>query len=148
MSSEMGPNAEIKQALSDFITRVPVWALTTFTIDGYVIAYKMASDKIPNELEFVISSLSSGLITISEDFIRFIDDSKIFKQILVDSESRDGEVSFSIILKHIADNVLLSCIFPHTTQLGLLIFELDNLQRMIKEIVSKWDVKLHRETMT
>ncbi len=148
MDPENQVNQQIQQLFQEFFCRVPVWSLTTFTVDGYVIAHRTTTEKISPDIEFVISSMSTGLITIAEDFIVFVDNLKKFKQILIDATSLDATDQFSIILLHVAQNVLLACIFPQTTQLGLLSYELDNLQKRIREIVSNLDLKLHKETMT
>ncbi len=138
----------IKNELAEFESRVPAWGLTVFTIDGYIIAHSSSSQKIPEGIEYAVSSLSAGLITISEDFIRMVDSEKMFREVLVDSIDLGGDFAFSILLRTIADNVMLACIFPRTTPLGLITFEIDNLTDKIREIVGEWDVKLHSETLT
>ncbi len=146
--TELFPVQQIRQKLAEFELRVPVWGLTVFTVDGYIIAHKLFYEGMPESIETAISAMSSGLITISEDFIKMIDSQKMFQQVLVDSEDFGGDVSFSILLKHIAENVMLACIFPNTSQLGLVTFEIENLSRAIVEIVNNWDVKLHEDTVT
>lgn len=145
---DIPPVTMISNELSAFEERVPVWGLTVFTIDGYIIAHSSAAQKIPEGIEYAISSLSAGLITISEDFIRMVDQAKLFQQVLVDSVDETGESALSIILRTIADNVMLACVFPKTTQLGLITFEIDTLSDRIREITREWDVKLHSETLT
>ncbi|MHA1480694.1 MAG: roadblock/LC7 domain-containing protein [Candidatus Thorarchaeota archaeon] len=142
------PIVKIRKRLTEFEMRVPVWGLTVFTIDGYIIAHRLFYETMPENIETAISSMSAGLITISEDFIRMVDVEKGFKQVLVDSLSPNESPSFSILLRHIADNVMLTCIFPHTLQLGLVSFEIENLSNEILEIVNEWDVKLHSDTVT
>ncbi|MHA1781413.1 MAG: roadblock/LC7 domain-containing protein [Candidatus Thorarchaeota archaeon] len=141
------PVQKIQDRLIDFSSRVSVWGVMVFTIDGYVIAHH-SSGQIPEGIEMAISSMSAGLITIAEDFIRMIDAAKVFKDVLVDSVDDSGGPSFSVLLGNIADNVLIACIFPRTTQLGLLTFEIENLRKEIREVISEWDVKLHSETLT
>lgn len=142
------PVKEIRDQLSSFEMKVPVWGLTVFTVDGYIIAHKLFYDAMPAEIEVAVSSMSAGLITISEDFIRIVDSGNKFKQVLVDSEDTIGTVSFSILLRTIAENVLLACIFPNSTKLGLVTFEIENLSNSILDIVDRWDVKLHADTVT
>ena len=142
------PVVKIRERLTEFEMRVPVWGLTVFTIDGYIIAHRLFYETMPENIEMAISSMSAGLITISEDFIRMVDVEKGFKQVLVDSLSPNESPSFSILLRHIADNVMLTCIFPHTLQLGLVSSEIENLGNEILEIVNEWDVKLHSDTVT
>lgn len=145
---EIPPIKEIRRKLADFEMRVPVWGLTVFTVDGYIIAHRLFYDEMPKNIEVAVSSMSAGLITISEDFIRMVDGQKLFRQVLIDSEDPTGDVSFSILLKHISDNVMLACIFPATIQLGLVTFEIETLSAEIVEVVNNWDVKLHEETVT
>ena len=145
---EIPPVREIREQLSKFEMKVPVWGLTVFTVDGYIIAHKLFYDAMPDQLGMAISSLSAGLITISENFISMVDSEKLFRQVLVDSESSDGAVSFSILLKTITENVLIACIFPSTTQLGLVTFEIENLSSDILDIVNRWDIKLVEDTVT
>ncbi len=140
---EIPPVRTIVSKLREFTTRVPVWGLTVFTIDGYVIAHHATTNNIPQGVEMAISSMSAGLIAIAEDFIRLVDAKKRFKEIVVDSEDTDGAPAFSVILRHAAENVMLACIFPRTTQLGLITFEMDLLCNDIVEIVGQWDPKLH-----
>ncbi len=142
------PVKEIRDQLSSFEMKVPVWGLTVFTVDGYIIAHKLFYDAMPAEIEIAVSSMSAGLITISEDFIRIVDSGNKFRQVLVDSEDTVGTVSFSILLRTIAENVLLACIFPNSTKLGLVTFEIENLSNSIVDIVNRWDVKLHADTVT
>ena len=142
------PIVKIRKRLTEFEMRVPVWGLTVFTIDGYIIAHRLFYETMPENIEMAISSMSAGLITISEDFIRMVDVEKGFKQVLVDSLSQNESPSFSILLRHIADNVMLTCIFPQKLQLGLVSFEIENLSNEILEIVNEWDVKLHSDTVT
>ncbi len=146
--AEIPPVREIREQLSKFEMKVPVWGLTVFTVDGYIIAHKLFYDAMPDQLGMAISSLSAGLITISENFISMVDSEKLFRQVLVDSESSDGAVSFSILLKTITENVLIACIFPSTTQLGLVTFEIENLSSDILDIVNRWDIKLVEDTVT
>jgi predicted regulator of Ras-like GTPase activity (Roadblock/LC7/MglB family) len=141
------PIKNIRKKLTEFESRVPVWGLTVFTVDGYILAHRLFYNKMPENVEMAVSSMSAGLITISEDFIRLVDPEKTFRQVMVEA-SEAGAVKFSILLKHIADNVMLACIFPSETQLGLVSFEIENLCREITEIVNNWDVKLHEETVT
>jgi predicted regulator of Ras-like GTPase activity (Roadblock/LC7/MglB family) len=145
---EVPPVKEIREQLSNFEMKVPVWGLTVFTIDGYIIAHKLFYDDVPNDIGMAISSMSAGLITISENFIRMVDSKNLFRQVLVDSDDADSAISFSILLKNIAENVMLACIFPSTTQLGLVTFEVENLSNEILDIVNRWDVKLHEDTVT
>ncbi len=145
---EVPPVKEIREQLSNFEMKVPVWGLTVFTIDGYIIAHKLFYDDVPNDIGMAISSMSAGLITISENFIRMVDSRNLFRQVLVDSDDADSAISFSILLKNIAENVMLACIFPSTTQLGLVTFEVENLSNEILDIVNRWDVKLHEDTVT
>ncbi len=145
---DIPPIMEIRKKLSNFEMRVPVWGLTVFTVDGYIIAHRLFYDVMPENIELAVSSMSTGLITISEDFIRMVDANKVFGQVLIDSEDPEGDVSFSILLKHIAENVMLACIFPATLQLGLVTFEIENLSREIIEVVNNWDIKLHEDTVT
>ncbi|MHA1948352.1 MAG: roadblock/LC7 domain-containing protein [Candidatus Thorarchaeota archaeon] len=142
------PIEDIKKVLSDFEMKVPVWGLTIFTVDGYILAHRLFYDKMPENIELAVSSMSAGLITISEDFIRMVDAQKSFRQVLVDAEDENASITFSILLKIIAENVLLACIFPSRVQLGLVTFEIENLSNKIIEIVNLWDVKLHEETVT
>ncbi|MFW9843709.1 MAG: roadblock/LC7 domain-containing protein [Candidatus Thorarchaeota archaeon] len=146
--TDVPPVKEIRELLSNFELRIPVWGLTVFTVDGYIIAHKLFYDAMPNEIGLAISSMSAGLITISEDFIRMVDSRNIFRQVLVDSEDTDGSLSFSILLKNITENVLIACIFPSSTQLGLVTFEVQNLSNDILDVVNRWDVKLHDDTVT
>ena len=145
---DIPPVMEIRAKLSDFEMRVPVWGLTVFTVDGYIIAHRLFYDKMPENIEMAVSSMSAGLITISEDFIRIVDANNLFRQVLIDSEDPQGDVSFSILLKHIEENVMLACIFPATLQLGLVTFEIENLSQEIVEVVNNWDIKLHEDTVT
>ncbi len=147
-SVEIAPVRMIRERLVQFELQVPVWGLIVFTVDGYIIAHKLFCEGMPTNVEMAVSSLSAGLITISEDFVRVVDQTKMLGQVIVDSEDSAGEHAFSILLKHIAENVMLACIFPSSTQLGLLTFEVENLSRYILEIVNEWDVKLHSQTMT
>ncbi|MHA2206413.1 MAG: hypothetical protein ACXABC_11185 [Candidatus Thorarchaeota archaeon] len=146
--NDIPPIAQIRKLLADFEIRVPVWGLTVFTVDGYILAHRLFYDKMPENIEMVVSSMSAGLITISEDFIRMVDAQKEFRQVLVDAEDPKGDVSFSILLKHVTENVMMACIFPSDVQLGLVTFEIENLSQDIVEIVKLWDVKLHEETVT
>ena len=141
------PIKNIRNKLTEFESRVPVWGLTVFTVDGYILAHRLFYNKMPENVEMAVSSMSAGLITISEDFIRLVDPEKKFRQVMVEADE-GGAVKFSILLKHIADNVMLACIFPSETQLGLVSFEIENLCSEIIEIVNNWDVKLHEETVT
>jgi hypothetical protein len=127
------PVVEIRSLLTDFEMRVPVWGLTVFTVDGYILAHKLFYEAMPNDIEMVVSSMSAGLITISEDFIRMVNASSTFKQVLVDAESSDNQNAFSIILRHVSDNVMLA---------------IENLSKDIVDVVSNWEVKLHEETVT
>ena len=142
------PIGQIRNILSDFEMRVPVWGLTVFTVDGYILAHRLFYDKMPENIELAVSSMSSGLITISENFIQMVDHQKQFGQVLVDAEDPSHAESFSILLKHVAENVMLACIFPHSVQLGLVSFEMENLCAEIVDIVNLWDVKLHEHTVT
>ncbi|MHA1909786.1 MAG: roadblock/LC7 domain-containing protein [Candidatus Thorarchaeota archaeon] len=147
-AEEIAPIREIRKLLTEFEMRVPVWGLTVFTVDGYILAHRLFYEGMPEGLEMVVSSMSAGLITISEDFIRMVNPQSEFRQVLVDADS-DGEgYSFSIILKHVSENVMLACIFPDKVQLGLVSFEIENLSCEIVEVVNNWDVKLHEETVT
>lgn len=145
---EIPPVRQIRDLLTDFEIRVPVWGITVFTVDGYILAHRLFYDDMPQNIEMAVSSMSAGLITISEDFIRLVDSSADFSQVLVDAEHETGDVSFSILLKHIEENVMLTCIFPSDTKLGLVSFEIQTVSNKIQEIVEMWDVKLHRDTMT
>ncbi len=146
--NDLPPIMEIRKLLSDFEVKIPVWGLTVFTVDGYILAHRLFSDEMPANLETAISSMSAGLITISEDLIRMVDPSTRFRQVLVDGEDERGVISFTILLKQVAENVMLSCIFPVHVQLGLVSFEIENLSTRISDIVELWDVKLHEETVT
>jgi predicted regulator of Ras-like GTPase activity (Roadblock/LC7/MglB family) len=142
------PVKEIREQLNEFEMKVPVWGLTVFTVDGYIIAHKLFYDKMPEEIELAVSSMSAGLITISENFIQMVEGGSAFRQVLVDSEGPNGTESFSILLRKIEENVLITCIFPNSTQLGLVIFEMENLSNSILDIVGRWDIKLHKDTVT
>lgn len=145
---DIPPIKEIRKLLSEFETKVPVWGLTVFTVDGYILAHRIFSDFMPRNLEMAISSMSAGLITISEDFIRMVNSTMRFRQVLVDADDERGMITFTILLKHVAENVMLSCIFPVHLQLGFVTFEIENLSASITDIVNLWDVKLHEETVT
>lgn len=146
--TEIPPIQQIRDLLTDFEMRVPVWGLTVFTVDGYILAHRLFYEGMPENLEMIVSSMSAGLITISQDFIRLVASDSLFRQVLVDADDESGNVSFSVMLKHIAENVMLTCIFPNNAKLGLVSFEIENLSNDINEIVKLWDVKLHEETVT
>lgn len=145
--SVIPPVNKIRCLLTDFESRVSVWGLTVFTVDGYILAHRLFYEAMPENIEMAVSSMSAGLITISEDFIKMVDATKTFRQVMVDAEI-SGDVSFSILLKHIAENVMLACIFPSNLQLGLVSFEIENLSQDIIEVVNLWDVKLHEDSVT
>ncbi|MFW9800517.1 MAG: roadblock/LC7 domain-containing protein [Candidatus Thorarchaeota archaeon] len=145
---EIPPISQVRKLLTEFEMRVPVWGITIFTVDGYILAHKLFYDEMPENIEQAMSSMSAGLITISEDFIRLVDAGRVFRQVLVDAEDPGGTTSFSILLKVVSENVMLACIFPSNVQLGLVTFEIENLSSEIVEIVSLWEVKLHEETVT
>jgi predicted regulator of Ras-like GTPase activity (Roadblock/LC7/MglB family) len=138
----------IGDMLLEFELKVPVWGLTVSTLDGYIIAHRIFYDKMQPEIETVISSMSASLIAISEDFIRFVHASKTFKQVVIDAEDQEKTLSFSVLLKHLTHNVLLTCIFPNTTELGLLLFEVDDLSNKIGGLVEKHSGSLHPESLT
>ncbi len=142
------PLKMIKDEVASFVQRVPIWTITLFTVDGYVLEHKSNNTNMPQESELIISSMSAGLITIAEDMIRMVDHSKLFSQVVVDSENLSNAENFSILLRQLADNILLACVFPNSTHLGLISFEIQELTNRIRDIVSHWDVKLHEETMT
>ncbi|MHA2078631.1 MAG: roadblock/LC7 domain-containing protein [Candidatus Thorarchaeota archaeon] len=146
--TEIPPIKQIRNLLAEFEMRVPVWGLTVFTVDGYILAHRLFYDDMPDNIELAVSSMSAGLITISEDFIRLVDAKKSFRQVTVDAEDNSSAVSFSILLKNVSENVMMACIFPSNVQLGLVTFELENLSNEIVEIVNMWDVKLHEDTVT
>ncbi len=141
------PVLEIRKLLMEFNRRLPVWALTVFTVDGYVLGHRHNNESMPENIETVISSMSAGLITISEDFIKLVNNTKSFGQVIIEAEDA-GMVSFSILLKHLAENVMLACIFPRDLELGLISFEIENLRQEIREVVRLWEVRLHEESMT
>jgi len=145
---DIPPVNQIRSLLTEFEMRVPVWGLTVFTVDGYILAHRLFYEDMPENMEMAISSMSAGLITISENFIQLVNQQSSFRQVLVDADDENGLVNFSILLKNVADNVMLACIFPNKAQLGLVSFEIENLSDQINEIVSLWDVKLHDETVT
>ncbi len=138
----------IGDMLLEFELKVPVWGLTVSTLDGYIIAHRIFHDKMKTEIETVISSMSASLIAISEDFIRFVNASKTFKQVVIDAEDQDKTLSFSVLLKHLKHNVLLTCIFSHSTELGLLLFEVGDLAKKIGELVEKQSGRIHPESLT
>ncbi|MFX1474639.1 MAG: roadblock/LC7 domain-containing protein [Promethearchaeota archaeon] len=138
----------IGEMLLEFELKVPVWGLTVSTLDGYIIAHRIFYDKMQTDIETVISSMSASLIAISEDFIRFVHSSKTFKQVVIDAEDQDKALSFSVLLKHLTHNVLLTCIFPNTTELGLLLYEVGGLANKIRELVEKQSGKIHPESLT
>ncbi len=138
----------IGNMLLEFELRVPVWGLTVSTLDGYIIAHRVFYHKMQAEIETVISSMSASLIAISEDFIRFVHASKTFKQVVIDAEDQNKTLSFSVLLKHLTHNVLLTCIFPSTTELGLLLYEVGDLAKKIGELVEKQPGRLHPESLT
>jgi predicted regulator of Ras-like GTPase activity (Roadblock/LC7/MglB family) len=142
------PMKLIQGQVEDFLHRIPVWSVSLFTIDGYVLNHRSMSDRIPPESDMVLSTMSAGLISIAEDMIRMVDHGMLFSQIVIDAEGQYNNECFSIILKHLAENVLLACVFPNSIHLGLVTFEIQNLSIMIGDIVREWDVKLHSETMT
>lgn len=146
--SDIPPIKQIRNLLVEFEMRVPVWGLTVFTVDGYILAHRLFYDGMPENIEMAVSSMSAGLITISQDFLRLVASSSSFRQVLIDADDETEDVSFSIMLKHIAENVMLTCIFPNSAKLGLVSFEIENLSNSINEIVGLWDVKLHEETVT
>ena len=74
------PIGQIRNILTDFEMRVPVWGLTVFTVDGYILAHRLFYDKMPENIELAVSSMSAGLITISENFIQMVDHEKQFRQ--------------------------------------------------------------------
>ena len=145
---EIPPVAQIRNLLKEFETSVPVWGLMVFTVDGYILAHRPCHEEMAENIEVAFSSMSVGLITISDDFIRLVDSAKLFRQILVDAEDENNHASFSILLRHVAENVMLACIFPSSARLGLVTFEIENLGNKIDEVVRLWDVKLHEHTVT
>ncbi|MFW9920893.1 MAG: roadblock/LC7 domain-containing protein [Candidatus Thorarchaeota archaeon] len=142
------PLKMIKSEVANFVQHIPIWTITLFTVDGYVLEHRSNNMNLPQEIELIISSMSAGLITIAEDMIRMVDHSKLFSQVIVDSENVSDNENFSILLRQIADNILLACVFPNSTHLGLITFEIQELTNRIRDIVSQWDIKLHEETMT
>ncbi|MHA2265177.1 MAG: hypothetical protein ACXAEN_22510, partial [Candidatus Thorarchaeota archaeon] len=94
------PISQIRKILSEFEMRVPVWGLTIFTVDGYILAHKLFYEEMPENMELAVSSMSAGLITIAENFIALVNSRTSFGQVLVDAEDPEGGVSFSILLKH------------------------------------------------
>ena len=147
-TNDIPPVNKIRDLLSNFELKVPVWGLTVFTVDGYILAHKLFYKEMTDDIETVVSSMSAGLITISQDFIRMVNQTSEFGQVLVDANNPSGTCEFSILLRHIADNVMLACIFPAKVQLGLVTFEVESLSKEIVDVVNNWDVKLHEETVT
>ncbi|MFW9843759.1 MAG: hypothetical protein ACFFEV_04220 [Candidatus Thorarchaeota archaeon] len=146
--NDIPPVANIRDLLSNFELKVPVWGLTVFTVDGYILAHKLFYKEMTKDIEMVVSSMSAGLITISQDFIGMVNPTSEFGQVLVDANNSTGSGEFSILLRHVAENVMLACIFPAKVQLGLVTFEVETLSKEIVDVVNNWEVKLHDETVT
>ena len=134
--------------LGEIEFKLPVWGITIFTIDGYVLAHRLFHAGMPSEIEMTTSSMSASLISIAENFIQFVDPNGIFRQILIDADNEKGSMKFSILLSHIAENVLLTCIFPPSVQLGLVLYEINTLTQQVQEQLSTWEAKVHFETVT
>ncbi len=45
--AEIPPVREVGQEPAKFAERVPIWGLTVFTVDGYIIAHHAFPEKIP-----------------------------------------------------------------------------------------------------
>jgi predicted regulator of Ras-like GTPase activity (Roadblock/LC7/MglB family) len=134
--------------LSDFEYRVPVWGVTVFTVDGYILAHRLFYTPKSEAIESVISPMSASLITIAEDLIRFVGHENIFRQMIIDADDAMHTHQCSIFLKHLAENILLACIFPVTVQLGLLLFEIDHLSDQVRDLLTNWPGLLHNDSVT
>ena len=53
-TSETFPAKEIQEKLSEFEMRVPVWGITVFTVDGYIIAHRLFYDGMPENVEMAV----------------------------------------------------------------------------------------------
>lgn len=142
---DIPPVKQIRNKQAEFEMRVPVWEITMFTVDGYIIAHKLFYEGMPKDIEMAISSMSAGFITNTEDFIRMISDRALFNQILIDAIELGEIAVFSILLRSIAENVMLAHIFLNTMQLGLVTFEVNNLKNDKLDIVNLWEIKLHND---
>ncbi len=138
----------IELLLGELEFKLPLWGVTIFTIDGYVLAHKLFYGSMPPEIEMTISSMSASLISIAEDFIQFVNTEGNFQQFIVDANDKNDKLKFSILLRPIAENVLLTCIFPASLQLGLVLFEIDSLSQQVRDQLEKWEAKVHFETVT
>ena len=134
--------------LTEFEYRVPVWGITIFTVDGYILAHRLFYAPKQDAIEHTISPMSASLITIAEDLIRFVGDQHDFRQLIIDADDTMQTHKFSILLKHLDENVLLACIFPVSVQLGLLLFEIDNLTTQLGLLLKDWQGLIHKDTVT
>ncbi|MFX0093021.1 MAG: roadblock/LC7 domain-containing protein [Candidatus Hodarchaeota archaeon] len=152
MTMSEDPKSSLQEGLELLLVelefKVPLWGVTLFTVDGYVLAHKLFYRKMPDEIEMIVSSMSASLISIAEDFIKFVDSKSVFRQTIIDADNEKASLKFSILLKRLANNVLLTCIFPVSSQLGLIFYEIDILGEQVNRYLSQWDAKVHFETAT
>lgn len=150
---EENTKERLLEVLTDFKKRTGVWNSLLVTEDGLVIASDDIS-QIMGNLETMgyyqnIGAVSAGALSMAEQSIKLIDANKELKQLIIHAGSADSLYmeSFSIILTLIHSNIILLVIYPSILNVGMILYEIENVGKEIHQYMSDGEHILHEESV-
>jgi len=152
-TKEKETKERLLEILIDLKKRTGVWNSLLVTEDGLVIASDDIS-QIMGNLETMgyyqnIGAVSAGALSMAEQSIKLIDTNKELKQLIIHAGSADSLYleSFSIILTLVHTNIILLVIYPSVLNIGLILYEIENVGMEIHQYLSDGEHILHEESV-
>ena len=133
----------IEKTLQEYLNELKVnsgiSSATLITEDGLMIASDEASDTLDRMTHLAeIGAISAGIISMSERAIELITD-KNLDQITLKGGKDGDETSVTIILSSIYENIILLVLFPSGLNLGLILYEIEEISKKIKKFMIESD---------
>ncbi len=130
---------DILSMLKEFRKRTNVIFSSLFTTDGFLIVVDHASFTEDDDQHESIGAICAGIVDLVNHGIQSFPNAIPVKQISIKAGNQANIDGFEIVLTSLVNDIIICVMFPNTLNLGVILFELNNIIQNLSKYFQEVD---------
>lgn len=124
---------EIKSIMKSLKENTNIIYSNLFTDDGFLIAVEDSTFNYDGDHHQSIAAISAGIISLAQSSVEILKSDNFIKQIFIQAGDQLDTEGFTILLQSIIKDVVICVLFPASSKLGVILFELNNTVKKLQK---------------